>query len=32
MPGGSGVQSHVDGNEVAKVIVVPDKLVNFVVR
>jgi leucyl-tRNA synthetase len=27
-----GVQSYVDGNEVAKVIVVPDKLVNFVVR
>ena len=26
-----GVQSYVDGNEVAKVIVVPDKLVNFVV-
>jgi leucyl-tRNA synthetase len=27
-----GVQSYVDGNEVDKVIVVPDKLVNFVVR
>jgi leucyl-tRNA synthetase len=27
-----GVQSHVDGHEVAKVIVVPDKLVNVVVR
>ena len=27
-----GVQSHVDGQEVAKVIVVPDKLVNFVIR
>ncbi len=27
-----GIQSHVDGSEVAKVIVVPDKLVNFVVR
>ncbi len=27
-----GVRSHVDGNEVAKVIVVPDKLVNVVVR
>jgi leucyl-tRNA synthetase len=26
------VRSHVDGNEVANVIVVPDKLVNFVVR
>ncbi|HUO71553.1 MAG TPA: leucine--tRNA ligase [Solirubrobacteraceae bacterium] len=27
-----GVQAHVDGNEIAKVIVVPDKLVNVVVR
>jgi leucyl-tRNA synthetase len=27
-----GVQSHVDGHQVAKVIVVPDKLVNVVVR
>ena len=27
-----GVRSHVDGHEVAKVIVVPDKLVNVVVR
>jgi leucyl-tRNA synthetase len=27
-----GVQSHLDGNEIAKVIVVPDKLVNIVVR
>jgi leucyl-tRNA synthetase len=27
-----GVRVHIDGNEVAKVIVVPDKLVNFVVR
>jgi leucyl-tRNA synthetase len=27
-----GVQSHVDGHKVAKVIVVPDKLVNVVVR
>ena len=27
-----GVQSHLDGQEVAKVVVVPDKLVNFVVR
>src|SRR5947209_8417333 len=27
-----GVQSHVDGHEIAKVIVVPDKLVNVVVR
>ncbi len=27
-----GVQSHVDGHEVAKVIVVLDKLVNVVVR
>jgi hypothetical protein len=27
-----GVQAHVDGHEVAKVIVVPDKLVNVVVR
>jgi leucyl-tRNA synthetase len=26
-----GVQAHVDGHEVAKVIVVPDKLVNVVV-
>jgi leucyl-tRNA synthetase len=30
--GASGVQAHMDGHEVAKVIVVPDKLVNFVVR
>jgi leucyl-tRNA synthetase len=30
--GASGVQAHVDGHEIAKVIVVPDKLVNFVVR
>jgi leucyl-tRNA synthetase len=28
----SGVKTHVDGGEIAKVIVVPDKLVNFVVR
>jgi leucyl-tRNA synthetase len=27
-----GVQSHVDGHEIAKVIVVPDKLVNVVIR
>jgi leucyl-tRNA synthetase len=27
-----GVQRHVDGHEIAKVIVVPDKLVNVVVR
>jgi leucyl-tRNA synthetase len=27
-----GVKSHLDGSEVAKVIVVPDKLVNLVVR
>jgi leucyl-tRNA synthetase len=27
-----GVQSHVDGQEIAKVVVVPDKLVNVVVR
>jgi leucyl-tRNA synthetase len=27
-----GVRAHVDGQEVAKVIVVPDKLVNIVVR
>jgi leucyl-tRNA synthetase len=27
-----GVQSHVDGHEIAKVVVVPDKLVNVVVR
>src|SRR5205085_4552841 len=27
-----GVQSHADGHEIAKVIVVPDKLVNVVVR
>jgi leucyl-tRNA synthetase len=27
-----GVHAHVDGHEVAKVIVVPDKLVNVVVR
>jgi leucyl-tRNA synthetase len=27
-----GVQTHVDGQEIAKVIVVPDKLVNVVVR
>jgi leucyl-tRNA synthetase len=27
-----GVRSHVDGHEIAKVIVVPDKLVNVVVR
>jgi leucyl-tRNA synthetase len=27
-----GVRAHVDGHEIAKVIVVPDKLVNFVVR
>jgi leucyl-tRNA synthetase len=27
-----GVQAHVDGHKVAKVIVVPDKLVNVVVR
>jgi leucyl-tRNA synthetase len=27
-----GVQAHVDGNEITKVIVVPDKLVNIVVK
>jgi leucyl-tRNA synthetase len=27
-----GVRAHVDGREVAKVVVVPDKLVNVVVR
>ena len=27
-----GVRAHVDGQEIAKVIVVPDKLVNVVVR
>ena len=27
-----GVSAHVDGHEVTKVIVVPDKLVNVVVR
>ncbi len=27
-----GVRAHLDGHEVAKVVVVPDKLVNFVVR
>jgi leucyl-tRNA synthetase len=27
-----GVRSHVDGHEIAKVVVVPDKLVNVVVR
>jgi leucyl-tRNA synthetase len=27
-----GVQAHIDGHEVAKVVVVPDKLVNIVVR
>ncbi|HEV3128839.1 MAG TPA: leucine--tRNA ligase, partial [Solirubrobacteraceae bacterium] len=27
-----GVQTHIDGHEVAKVVVVPDKLVNVVVR
>ena len=27
-----GVQAHVDGHEIVKVIVVPDKLVNVVVR
>ena len=27
-----GVQAHINGQEVAKVIVVPDKLVNVVVR
>jgi leucyl-tRNA synthetase len=30
--GAPGVQRHIDGHEVAKVIVVPDKLVNVVVR
>ena len=30
--GARGVKSHLDGSEVAKVIVVPDKLVNVVVR
>jgi leucyl-tRNA synthetase len=30
--GASGVQARMDGREIAKVIVVPDKLVNFVVR
>jgi leucyl-tRNA synthetase len=30
--GTNGVQAHVDGHEIAKVIVVPDKLVNVVVR
>ncbi len=28
----AGVQAHVDGNEIAKVVVVPGKLVNIVVR
>ena len=28
----SGVKAHVDGHEIAKVVVVPDKLVNVVVR
>ena len=32
MPGARGVQAHLDGHEIAKVIVVPDKLVNVVVR
>jgi leucyl-tRNA synthetase len=27
-----GVQAHLDGHEIAKVIVVPDKLVNVVIR
>jgi leucyl-tRNA synthetase len=27
-----GVRTHIDGHEVAKVVVVPDKLVNVVVR
>ena len=27
-----GVQAHLDGQQIAKVIVVPDKLVNVVVR
>ena len=27
-----GVQAHVDGHQIAKVIVVPDKLVNVVVK
>jgi len=27
-----GVQAHIDGQQVAKVVVVPDKLVNVVVR
>ena len=27
-----GVKAHLDGHEIAKVIVVPDKLVNIVVR
>ncbi len=30
--GARGVQAHLDGHEVAKVVVVPDKLVNIVVR
>jgi leucyl-tRNA synthetase len=30
--GARGVQAHLDGRQVAKVVVVPDKLVNFVVR
>jgi len=30
--GTTGVQAHVDGREIAKVIVVPDKLVNVVIR
>jgi leucyl-tRNA synthetase len=27
-----GVQSHLDGREIAKIVVVPDKLVNVVLR
>ena len=27
-----GVQAHIDGHEIVKVIVVPDKLVNVVIR
>jgi leucyl-tRNA synthetase len=30
--GSRGVQSYLNGQEIAKVIVVPDKLVNVVVR
>jgi leucyl-tRNA synthetase len=30
--GTRGVQAHLDGRQVAKVVVIPDKLVNVVVR